>query len=98
MPSGDPWPSIKTLLDVEARIRAGENINANECSVSDYWADLIRLLQIFAATGDRRKIEALKAKMVFGGYAPYIESRKRRPLARRSAATTATIPTVAKGR
>jgi thymidylate synthase len=61
MPSGDPWPSIKALLDVEARIRSGEKIDASACGVSEYWADLIRLLQIFEATDDHRKIEVLRA-------------------------------------
>jgi thymidylate synthase len=99
MPSGDPWPSIKALLDVEARIRGGEKIDAKACGVSEYWADLIRLLQIFAATGDHRKIETLKAKMVFGGYAPYIEARKRRSPAKQnqSPVTVAPVAVIAKG-
>jgi thymidylate synthase len=100
MPSGDPWPSIKALVGVEAQIRGGEKIDANACGVSEYWADLIRLLQIFAATGDHRKIEALKAKMVFGGYAPYIETRKRRspPKQNQSHATAASVAVIAEGR
>jgi hypothetical protein len=53
----------------------------NDCGVSDYWADLIRLLQIFVETNHRR-IEALKAKMVFAGYAYYIATRQRRPTAK----------------
>jgi thymidylate synthase len=100
MPSGDPWSSIKTLLNVEARIRRGEKIDANLCGVGEYWADLIRLLQIFAASGDHRKIEALKAKMVFDGYSPYIETRKRRSaLKPNRLSDTATFgPVIAKGR
>jgi thymidylate synthase len=75
MPSGDPWPSIKKLLDAEYRIRHRVELDANVWGVDDYWTDQIRLLQILAASGDAAKIEALKTKMVFKGYAPYIDGR-----------------------
>ena len=87
MPEGDPWPSIRTVLTAEASIRAGETLDADDCGVADYWADLIRLLQIFSAK-DARAIEALKAKMVFGGYAPYIQTRQRRSRPKKSQAPT----------
>ena len=76
MPLGDPWPSIRKLLDAEHRIRHGGELDASGWGVDDYWADLIRLLQILTASGDSAKIEALKARMVFESYAPYIDSRK----------------------
>jgi thymidylate synthase len=76
MPIGDPWLSLRKLLDAEDRIRHGGEFDADAWGVDPYWADLIRLLQIFAATGDTNKIEAFKAKMVFDRYAPYIDSRK----------------------
>ncbi len=98
MPVGDPWPSIKAVLAAEARIRAGETLDANACCVGDYWADLIRLLQIFSAK-DHRTIEVLKAKMVFGGYASYIQTRQRRSGRQKSEtpADTSTEPVVAEG-
>jgi thymidylate synthase len=76
MPIGDPWLSLRKLLDAEERIRHGGEFDADAWGVEPYWADLIRLLQIFAATGNTNKIEAFKAKMVFDRYAPYIDSRK----------------------
>lgn len=76
MPIGDPWPSINKLLDAEYRIREGAALDAAVWNVDHYWADLIRLLQIFAATGDRGKIEALEEKMIFRKYTPYIAGRK----------------------
>ena len=76
MPIGDPWPSVSKLLDAEYRIREGAVLDAAVWNVDHYWADLIRLLQIFAATGDRSKIEALEEKMVFRKYTPYIAGRK----------------------
>ena len=77
MPEGDPWPSIQKLLDAEQRIRKGEAIDADRWGVDPYWADLIRLLQIFAAKGEEDRIEALKSAMAFRCYGPYINSRKR---------------------
>lgn len=76
MPTGDPWQSLQKLLDAEHRIRNGEEINADGYALDTYWADLVRLLQIFAATGNTAKIEHLKAMMNFKKYTPYIEARK----------------------
>jgi thymidylate synthase len=76
MPTGDPWPSLKKLLAAEYSIRTKKEPDANLWRIDPYWADLMRLLQIFAATGDAVKIEAIKDAMVFDKYGPYIESRK----------------------
>jgi thymidylate synthase len=98
MPKGDPWASIRMVLRAEARVRAGETLEANDCGVDDYWADLIRLLQIFSAKNPRT-IEALKAQMVFGGYASYIQTRQRRSRPKKIEASTktSTEPVIAKG-
>ena len=76
MPEGDPWPPIRRLMEVEHRIRSGESVAADNWANEPYWADLIRLIQIFAATGDEELIEILKSAMIFRGYRPYIESRR----------------------
>ena len=100
MPECDPWPSIRTVLAAEARIRAGEPLNADACGAGDYWADLIRLLQIFSAK-DPKTVEALKAKMVFGGYASYIQvirQRRSRPKKNEAPPTeTSTEPVIVEG-
>jgi thymidylate synthase len=100
MPDGDPWPSIRTVMAAEARIRAGEAFDANDCGVEAYWADLIRLLQIFSAK-DSKTVEALKAKMVFGGYASYIQvihQRRSRPKKNDTPPTeTSTEPAIVEG-
>jgi thymidylate synthase len=100
MPKADPWPSIRTVMAAEARIRAGETFDANDCGVDAYWGDLIRLLQIFLAR-DPNTIEALKAKMVFGGYASYIQiirQRRSRPKKNEAPPTeTSTEPVIAEG-
>lgn len=76
MPKGNPWPAIEKVLDAEKRIRNGLPVGLDNWKVDDYWADLIRLLQILAATGDAPKIEEIEAKMVYGRYSPYIAARK----------------------
>jgi thymidylate synthase len=76
MPEGDPWPSIRILLEAEHRIRTGAGVDADTFRVDPYWADLIRLLQIFTARGDKNRVDALKAAMASRRYGPYIDSRK----------------------
>jgi thymidylate synthase len=90
MPPSDPWPSIRKVLDAEFRIRRGEEIDADQWGVGAYWADLIRLLQVYAArrTRSKAKVQALKAKMVSQTYTPYIDGprvRSRRPRSTRTA-------------
>jgi thymidylate synthase len=74
MPRGDPWPAIQRVLDAEYRIRHGEVIDANTWGVSPYWADLIRLLQVFAARGNRVKKQTLKEQMASSNYETYIDA------------------------
>lgn len=76
MPEGDPWPSIRRVLDAEYRIRNGQTVDAGSWGVEPYWADLIRLLQVFAATGDEERIDALKSAMACRRYDPYIDGRR----------------------
>lgn len=75
MPAGDPWAAIKTVLSAEMRIRAAEAFDANVPGLDPYWSDLIRMLQIFASTGNNERIEALRDSMSFPRYRPYISSR-----------------------
>lgn len=62
MPAGDPWPSIEALLEAESAIRAKGSLDEVRFSSLDaYWADLIRLLQVFAAqTKEHRDLAAIK--------------------------------------
>lgn len=77
MPLGDPWPAIRHLLDAEAEIRAGRGIPSEARKLQPYWLDLVRLLQIFEASGDAPKIRRLKAALNFNGYFVYVDNRKR---------------------
>jgi thymidylate synthase len=78
MPSGDPWPSIKLLRIAEAAIRAGERIDPEELKDLDpYWADLIRLLEVFRLSRDKDcdGIIEVRDKMSSSIYGPFIEQR-----------------------
>ncbi|MCK7597081.1 thymidylate synthase [Microbulbifer sp. CAU 1566] len=80
MPTGDPWSSIKVLLDVEGRIRSGEKIDIEKIDVGSYWKDLIILLLIFRefkAGGGAQVISYLKNKLSSKIYVPYIVMRER---------------------
>lgn len=79
MPIGDPWPSIESVLKAESRIRAGELFDASIDGLDPYWADLIRILQIFFSDNDQR-IKVLENAMWFPRYRPYILSRMGREM------------------
>lgn len=74
MPTGDPWPAIKRILEAEKRARANEEFDANDFQLDAYWSDIIRLLQVFFAENDH-EIEAIQSKMSFSRYRPYIAAR-----------------------
>jgi thymidylate synthase len=75
MPKGDPWPAITSVLHAERRIRNGEQFEVGSLEMDDYWTDLIRILQIFCAAGDREKIKTIADAMSFRRYQPYIIGR-----------------------
>jgi len=74
MPAGNPWPAIDALLAAEAKIRAGDQFDANDLGLDPYWCDLIRLLQIFPSRNEGY-IEALANSMSFRRYRLYISAR-----------------------
>ncbi len=76
MPAGDPFEIVKTLLDAEARIRRGETIDAAVVTSEPYWADLIRLLQVFWASGQSERIAELKAEFAHPMYKVYLDIRR----------------------
>ena len=92
MPIGDPWPAVARLLDAERRIRRGEEVQAADWGVQEYWADLIRLLQIFWATGDERRLDALRVELVHPGYRLFIESRRGKRPPRRQQTRQGSLP------
>jgi thymidylate synthase len=77
MPYGDPWPAIQLLLEAEERIRHDRSLPPKVHHLDPYWRDLIRLLEVFAATGNTTKIRRLKSAISFKGYCMYIDKRER---------------------
>lgn len=80
MPSGDPFTIVDRLLDVERRLRAGETLDAGREIGNAYWADIIRLLQVFwvsrFAPEDLGRLDALRAELVSESYRPYLDGRR----------------------
>ncbi len=78
MPSGNPWPAVRSLLDVERRLRTHLVDPADlEVDAEPYWGDLARLLAIFALMkADRTaEIEAQRRRLVNRMYDVYIADR-----------------------
>lgn len=76
MPRRDPFELVSVLLDAESRIRNGERINAAKVVAEPYWADIIRLLQVFWASGQSHRLDELKGELVHPIYRSYLESRR----------------------
>lgn len=77
MPQGNPWASINGLLSAENQIRVAEDTTPDIGGLEPYWADLVRLLQVFRHIKDREFNELRKRRsqlhsQVFG---PYIDWR-----------------------
>jgi len=75
MPLGDPWPAISEVLTAEKNIRMGAKIMTDVPGLDPYWCDLIRMLQIFEATGDDQRIAELREEMSYPRYRTYINNR-----------------------
>ena len=80
MPSGDPTPQLKRFLDAEKRVRLGDRIELDNTELDGYWADLVRLLQLFRySTKERNQEEVARlCTTVHVSYAPYAEKMRAR--------------------
>jgi thymidylate synthase len=80
MPAGDPWPAVQSLLAHEEAIRSGTGPPPTEASADPYWADLVRLLEIYAHSkrGNLAEVLRLRLSMVEPAYDIYIASRLER--------------------
>jgi len=85
MPDGDPFDLVGPLLAAEGRIRQGERVVASDLLPDPYWADIIRLIQVFWASGDEERLNELKAEFSDPMYGIFVEGRRRQ--ARRNPAT-----------
>lgn len=76
MPDGDPFDLVPTLLSAEARIRAGDSVVADDLADTDYWADFIRLVQVFWTSRRREPLDDLQKSFVDPNYRTYLEGRR----------------------
>jgi len=76
MPAGDPFEVVDTLLGAEKRIRIGEKVIATDVFSEPYWADIIRLLQVFWETGHDERLDELAQEFVSPIYRSYLEGRR----------------------
>jgi thymidylate synthase len=78
MPLGDPWPSVDALVDAESQIREkGPQTVGTLGGIDSYWADLIRLLQIFRylRQDEPESITAVRRDMVSEVYNVFVDAR-----------------------
>jgi thymidylate synthase len=80
MPRGDPWSSIKLVLAAEKRIRKRKFDNNTSQKIDPYWADLLRLLEIYRLDKeeDKKQVSAIKKNMSSQVYNMYINKRQAR--------------------
>jgi thymidylate synthase len=76
MPPGDPWAGVARLLKIERQLRKGTPPADVEFGPEPYWADLGRLLGIYAVRrGPREAIECIRTAMDNDYYNSYITDR-----------------------
>ncbi len=78
MPLGDPFSLAEALVTAEGRIRAGEALLASVAVPDPYWAELLRLLQAFWASGDDAKLDKLKADIT-PAFQIFVDGRRDKP-------------------
>jgi thymidylate synthase len=77
MPGVDPMPAVAEILALEAQLRSGADPISVALPSNQYWADLARLLAIFALDrgGRREEIASLVGQMSTDVYKLHIEDR-----------------------
>jgi len=78
MPQGDPWAAIQVLLAAEEAIRSGQPWDDGRLNdIDPYWADLIRLLQVYRSSreNDCDRITEARDNMASSVYDVFIDQR-----------------------
>ncbi|WP_286134053.1 thymidylate synthase [Methylobacterium sp. Leaf123] len=90
MPTGNPFSLIAKLLDVESRLRAGEALDASKEMGDQYWADIVRFLQVFWAreweVDYPGRLKELRAELFTKTLRPYVDGRMHLTAKRRKTA------------
>ncbi|WP_204320665.1 hypothetical protein, partial [Klebsiella pneumoniae] len=53
-----------------------ERVVAGELLPEPYWADILRMMQVFWSSGDEARLDELKAELQEPAYRAYIEGRR----------------------
>ena len=80
MSSSDPTFQLGCLLDAESNIRLGKAFDLDDMGLDKYWADLVRLLQLYHYSTkiiDAEEVDRL-CEAVDSSYAPYFEKMRAR--------------------
>ena len=81
MPAGNPFALIDHLLAVEQRLRGGEALDAATEMHEPYWADIVRLLQVFwarewAGENYANRLAELRSAFASALYRPYVDGER----------------------
>jgi thymidylate synthase len=76
MPQGDPFKIVPSLLRAEEFIARHNPVQASDMVDDPYWADIIRLVQTFWASGCDQRLDELKAEFFNPIYKVYLEGRR----------------------
>lgn len=90
MPAGNPFPIVHRLLDLEGRIRRGEQVDDQITGIGPYWGDLLRLVQVHFASDNDLRLDEIGASLCEPAYRTYLEDRRGRPKPRLSNVAGAT--------
>ena len=80
IPPGDPTAQLRCFLDAESNVRLGRPFDLDDMGLDKYWADLVRLLQLYhysTKIRDAEEVDRLCAA-VDSRYAPYFEKLRAR--------------------
>lgn len=83
MPTGDPWPAIQQLMQLEESVRVKGELLSDDLCGSDYWNDLCRLLLFYyhyknAKLNDSDhldKCKEIKAQMISKAFDIFLVSK-----------------------
>jgi thymidylate synthase len=78
MPDGDPFEIVPTLLDAEKSIRGGELFVASDLFGQTYWADIVRLIEVFWARGNGDRLDELAGQFANPMYREYLAGLRHR--------------------
>lgn len=83
MPRANLDASIKRLLRVESKIRRQISVDVEKLGLHQYWADLVRLLQVFGNHKQRKhsRNRSIRSRMASPIYDAYIVARQESPAA-----------------